>query len=68
MQPYTELNLYHLALEEPWFSADPAPELAKARQQHPWLATSSYGPVVTHYPVVREIMSMEDKLRNASTK
>ena len=65
MQPYTELNLYHLALEEPWFSADPAPELAKARQQHPWLATSSYGPVVTHYPVVREIMSMEDKLRNA---
>ncbi len=64
MQPYTELDLYHLALEEPWFGADPAPELVKARGVHPWLAKSHLGPVVTHYPVVREIMSLEGKLRN----
>ena len=57
MQPYTELDLYHLALEEAWFAADPAPELVKARGVHPWLAKSNLGPVVTHYPVVREIMS-----------
>lgn len=64
MQPYTELDLYHLALEEAWFAADPAPELVKARSVHPWLARSNLGPVVTHYPVVREIMSIEGKLRN----
>jgi cytochrome P450 len=64
MQPYTELDLYHLALEEAGFAADPAPELVKARGVHPWLAKSNLGPVVTHYPVVREIMSMEGKLRN----
>jgi cytochrome P450 len=62
MRPYTELDLYHLAVEEPWFAADPAPELEKARARHPWLATSVFGPVVTHYPVVREIHAMEGML------
>jgi cytochrome P450 len=65
MQAISELDLYHLAMEEPWFAADPIPEFDKARAQHPWLASSNLGYVVTHYPVVRELFSNEDRMRTS---
>ncbi len=65
MQAISELDLYHLAMEEPWFAENPAPEFDKARAKHPWLATSNLGHVVTHYPVVREMFANEDRMRTS---
>src|SRR4051812_11576839 len=57
-----ELDLPHLAMEQDWFAADPAPQFAAARAQHPWLATSIYGYVVTSFPAMRELVAMEAKV------
>ena len=65
MQAISDLDLYHLAMEEPWFAADPIPEFDKARARHPWLATSNLGHVITHYPVVRELFANEERMRTS---
>ena len=65
MQPISELDLYHLAMEEPWFAEDPVSEFDKARAKHPWLASSNLGHVITHYPVVRELFSNEERMRTS---
>jgi cytochrome P450 len=63
MQEISELDLPYLAMEEPWFAADPAPQFAAARENHPWLAKSSLGYVVTNYKAVRDIIAMDHAIR-----
>jgi cytochrome P450 len=62
MAEIAELDLPHLAMEQDWFAADPAPQFAAARARHPWLATSIYGYVVTSFPAMRELVAMEAKV------
>lgn len=62
-QLISELELPHLAMEEASFSGDPYPHFDAARARHPWLATSNFGYVVTHYPVNRELFANEEKMR-----
>jgi cytochrome P450 len=50
-------------MEEDWFAADPAPQFARAREQHPWLANSNLGLVITSYQAVRDIIAMDDAIR-----
>ncbi|MEZ5735407.1 MAG: cytochrome P450 [Novosphingobium sp.] len=59
MQAISELKLPHLAMEEPWFAKDPFPHFAAARAEHPWLASSSLGYVITNYNAVRDLMALE---------
>src|SRR4051794_31670033 len=61
-QLISELDLPHLAMEEEAFAADPYPHFDAARARHPWLASSNFGYVVTHYPVIRELFVDEHKL------
>jgi cytochrome P450 len=63
MQEVSELDLPWLAMEEDWFAADPAPQFARAREQHPWLANSNLGLVITSYQAVRDIIAMDDAIR-----
>jgi cytochrome P450 len=63
MQEISELDLPYLAMEEPWFAADPGPQFAAAREKHPWLATSSLGIVVTNYRAVRDLIAMDSAIR-----
>jgi len=63
MQEISDLDLPHLAMEEPWFAASPYAEFDAARQKHPWLARSNLGHVVTNYTAVRDLMAMEDRMR-----
>lgn len=65
MQPVTALPLPHLNLDEPGFSEDPPQRFAAARRQHPWLAKSPFGYVVTEYFAIKDMLSMDDKLRTA---
>jgi cytochrome P450 len=65
MQAISDLALPHLAMEEPWFASDPAPQFAAARAVHPWLAGSSLGYVVTNYTAVRELLAMEGIMRTS---
>ncbi|MCT2400204.1 cytochrome P450 [Novosphingobium mangrovi (ex Huang et al. 2023)] len=62
-QRIDDLDLVHLPIETPEFAADPTPWLEKARARHPWLATSSIGPVLTSYRAIDEIMRMDDALK-----
>jgi len=63
MQLASELDLAHLAMEEPAFAADPFPQFAAARARHPWLAKASFGYVVTEYAAVKDLLAMDDQLR-----
>ena len=65
MQLVTELSLPELVMEDPKFAADPFSRFAAARQQHPWLAKSSHGYVVTQYAAIKDILGMDDKVRTA---
>jgi cytochrome P450 len=65
MQPITQLSLPHLAVEDPRFAEDPFAQFNAARLQHPWLASSSFGYVVTEYAAMKELLGMDDKLRVA---
>jgi len=60
-----ELDLYHLRWEEASFAADPLPEFAKAREQHPWIAKSAAGYVVFEFQAIRDLLPQDDKLRPA---
>jgi cytochrome P450 len=59
MQLISELELPHLALEDPELARDPFPHFDAARQRHPWLATSNLGHVVIGYQAVRDLMQLE---------
>jgi cytochrome P450 len=63
MQVISELNLPHLPVNEDWFAADPIPQFDAARRQHPWLATSPLGFVVTDYQSIRDLFVSEEKMR-----
>jgi cytochrome P450 len=63
MPDVSGLELPYLAMQESGFATDPFPHFAAARQQHPWLATSSLGYVVTNYRAVRDLLAMEHSMR-----
>lgn len=63
LQELSELDLPWLAMEEDWFAANPAPHFARARKQHPWLANSNLGHVITSYQAVRDIIAIDDAIR-----
>src|ERR1700740_409395 len=63
MQSATELTLPHLPVEDPAFQRDPASYFSQARSQHPWLATTTYGYMVTDYAAVRDLHGMDAKMR-----
>ncbi len=61
----TDLALPQLAIEDPKFAEDPYPRFAAARRQHPWLAQSPFGYVITEYAAMKDLLGMDDKLRVA---
>ena len=63
MQHLSELTLPHLAVEDPAFARDPFPRFAEARAEHPWLATTIYGYMVTDYAAVRDLHGMDESTR-----
>jgi cytochrome P450 len=63
MQSITQLSLHRMMMEDPKFSDDPFAEFVTARRQHPWLARNSFGYVLTEYAAIKELLSMDDKLR-----
>ena len=63
MQHLTDLALPRLAVEDPDFGRDPAARFAEAREQHPWLATTAYGYIVTDYAAVRDLHAMDSHTR-----
>lgn len=58
-----ELDLPHLAMDEPHFAADPMPQFSAAKAQHPWLARSIFGLVITDYKAMRELLVDDARLR-----
>jgi cytochrome P450 len=66
MQSLAELDLPHLQLEAAAFAADPFPHFAAARAQHPWLARSVFGLVVTEYEAMKDLLAMDGALRTAN--
>jgi cytochrome P450 len=67
MQALAELDLPHLAMEEPGFGADPWPHFVAARQQHPWLASCKFGTVVSEYGAMKDLLWKDDSLHAAIT-
>lgn len=65
MQNLAELELPHLAMETAEFSARPWEFIDQARARHPWLATSLNGHVVTEYEAMKELLWMDDRMRNS---
>lgn len=63
MPAISDLSLRRLPVDDPAFWADPWPEIAAARAQHPWLATTDYGYLVLGYHAIKDICYMDDKLR-----
>jgi cytochrome P450 len=63
MQTVTDLALPFLAIDTPEFGRDPFSRFAEARAQHPWLAKTTYGYVVTEYAAIRDLLSMDDRMR-----
>jgi cytochrome P450 len=58
---FAELDLPHLPLDDPRLARDPFPYFAEARRRHPWLARWKFGPIVTQYEAVRELIRMEPR-------
>jgi cytochrome P450 len=65
MQLLTELSLPKLAMEDSEFAEDPFSQFTAARREHPWLAKSTYGYVVTEYAAIKDLLGMDDRLRTA---
>jgi cytochrome P450 len=63
MQRVDELDLYHLAWDEPSFAADPYSEFDKARKKHPWLAKTETGYAVFGLQAIRALLGNDDDLR-----
>jgi cytochrome P450 len=62
MQSIAELDLPYLAVDDPNFWADPFTPFQAAWRQHPWLAKSPNGYMVTEYAAMKELLSMDDRL------
>jgi cytochrome P450 len=60
-----ELSLPDLPINEVGFEIDPQARFAAARREHPWLARSPVGYVVTDYFAARELLGMDEQLRTA---
>jgi cytochrome P450 len=67
MQALAELDLPHLAMEEPSFGEDPWPHFTAARAQHPWLAHCKFGTVVSEYGAMKDLLWMDDSMHTAIT-
>ena len=65
MQQLADLDLPHLAMESPEFASHPWDFIGEARAKHPWLATSLNGMVVTEYEAMKELLWMDDRMRNS---
>jgi cytochrome P450 len=65
MQTIADLTLHSLPMEDADFSANPWPELAKAREVHPWLATCAFGHVVHSYDAMRDLLWLDHSLVGA---
>jgi cytochrome P450 len=63
MQQLSNLDLPHLAVEEPAFGRDPMRYFGEARKKHPWLAHSNIGYFVHEYTAIRDLLGRDDKLR-----
>ena len=59
MTTLAELDLPHVAMDDPAFAADPLPRFEEARQKHPWLAKSTYGVVITEYTAMRDLFGRD---------
>jgi cytochrome P450 len=59
----SELDLPHLAIEEPAFGVDPMPHFEAARRRHPWLAACNVGWILTDYEAMKEISYLDENLR-----
>jgi cytochrome P450 len=57
-----QLELARLDVASEAFAADPVPRLEAARATHPWLAVSDAGFVVTDYPAMKDILSMDENV------
>jgi len=57
------LDLYDLLIGEQLFANDPDPHMLAAREQHPWLANSEFGIVVTERLALDELMRMDEVLK-----
>jgi cytochrome P450 len=62
-QRLDELDLYHLAWNEPSFAADPYSQIEAARAKHPWLAKCDEGYVIFEYQAIRDLLVQDDKFR-----
>ena len=58
----SELELYHMPIASAELGNDPLPFFAAAREQHPWLAASDIGYVITGYRAIDDILRLDDKL------
>ncbi len=63
MQRLEDLDLYHLAWDEPAFAANPWPEYEKARAMHPWLAKTDAGYAVFGLQAIRDLLGKDSNLR-----
>ena len=63
MRPVTELSLPHLAIGSPEFARDPVSQFDTARAQHPWLAKTDYGYVITEYAAIKDLLGMDAQMR-----
>jgi cytochrome P450 len=61
----SELDLPHLAMEDPAFGENPWPHFEAARKQHPFLATCKFGLVVSEYRAMKDLLWMDDSMRMA---
>jgi cytochrome P450 len=68
MVSVAELSLAHLPLESDALAADPLPYFEAARRQHPWLAASNLGYVVTEYQAIRDILMQDAALEFAARR
>jgi len=65
MQNLDALDLPGLPMEDPAFSEDPLPHFAAAHERHPWLATCSFGHVVTQYAAMRDLLWLDHSMTGA---
>ena len=63
MQLVTDLPLPRLAIDHPEFSKDPVGEFERARRQHPWLAQTPFGLIITEYAAMRDFYGMDECMR-----
>jgi cytochrome P450 len=63
MRSITELSLPYLAIGSPEFAKDPFAQFNAARAEHPWLAKTDYGYVITEYAAIKDLLGMDSQMR-----